>query len=51
MIPRFSDAELLKAFEGAATICSEDGKEYRCHLAPASSKLIVTLAPHENADG
>jgi hypothetical protein len=50
MAPRFSDEELQKAFDGAATIRSEDGREYRCHLAPASSKLLVTLAPHEKSD-
>ncbi len=47
MTPKFSDAELAKAFDGAPTIQSEDGKEWRCHYTEASSKLIVTLAPHE----
>ncbi len=47
MIPKFSDEELRKAFDGAVTIRAENGKEYRCHLTAASSKLLVTLCPHE----
>lgn len=47
MTPKFSDEELQKGFDGAATIMSEDGQEYRVHLAPHSSKMLVTLAPHE----
>ena len=50
MQPTFSDAELERAFEGAATIVSDAGKEYRCHYTKASSKLLVTLCPHEARD-